>query len=199
MNTDADLALAVLDVSSGKVLEARNSDVRALPGSTVKPFLPARGVFPCGRSLRIAGHRLDCTHLVVHGPINGADALLLSCNCYFAALALRVSPEEVRRSLGDFDAQLAASDEQRQLQALGHWGVTASPMRMVRAYRRLLLSGAPAGFSGKTGTTRDAAWFAGWAPAEAPRIVAAVMTGGRGVTDAEPAAREIFQKWLRSH
>jgi len=191
-------AYAILDAASGKLIDSRNPDVSALPGSTVKPFLPKTGaVFPCRRTLRIGQHRLDCTHPPVYGPVGETDALALSCNCYYAALALRLPPADLKHALVDFDAQLAATLEQRQLLALGHWGVTATPLRLARAYRKLLMTGAPAGFTGKTGTTQDAAWYAGWAPPEKPKLVAAVMTGGRGAIDAEPAARKLLAKWLR--
>lgn len=190
-------AFAVLDARDGRVLEVKNEEANSLPGSTVKPFIPTRGVYPCHGKLTIAWHRLDCTHLKVYGPVNGIDALTLSCNNYFAALALRMKPQELQQSLHEFNAQLAATDDQRQLQALGYWGVLTSAIQLARAYRRLLITAPPPGFVGKTGTTRDAAWYAGWQPAEKPRIVVAVLTGGRGITDAYPAAREIFEKWLR--
>ncbi len=106
-------------------------------------------------------------------------------------------PEELRKALSPFNAQLATTNDQRQLQAIGYWGVSTSALDLARAYRKLFLTGPPPSFNGKTGTTRDAAWYAGWAPEEKPRIVVAVMTGGRGITDAYPAARAIFEKWLR--
>jgi stage II sporulation protein D len=55
--------------------------------------------------------------------------------------------------------------------------------------------------SGKTGTTSTPdrrstrAWFAGWAPAEKPEIVAVVfLDQGRGGGDAAPVAREVFAR-----
>lgn len=191
-------AFAVLDAASGRLLEAKNENATALPGSTVKPFIPTKGrVFPCPGKLTIAGRRFDCTHPKTFGPINGTDALSLSCNHYFATLALRLKPEELRSALSEFNSQIAATDDQRQLQAIGYWGVSTSALGLARAYRRLLLSKAHPELHGKTGTTRDAAWYAGWEPVDRPRVVVAVMTGGRGITDAYPAAREIFNQWLR--
>lgn len=191
-------AWAVLDAETGALLDVRNELVSALPGSTVKPFLNASGVFPCRGALRIGGHRLDCTHPRTAAPLTGDEALVLSCNHYFAALALRTQPRDQQRALVAFNATLAATDEQRQLQALGHWGVAATPLAMARAYRELLrgerwklLDG------GKTGTTAQAAWFAGWAPRERPRFVAAVMTGGRGSVDARPFAEALLSRWAR--
>lgn len=47
--------------------------------------------------------------------------------------------------------------------------------------------------AGKTGTTRDVAWFAGFAPAARPRVVIVVMVErGSGGGDAAPVARELF-------
>jgi cell division protein FtsI/penicillin-binding protein 2 len=57
--------------------------------------------------------------------------------------------------------------------------------------------------AGKTGTspapgrTRTHALFAGWAPADAPQIVAAVFVSrGSGGADAAPVARMLFEKYL---
>ena len=190
-------AFAVLDAGTGRVLEAKRADSRALPGSTVKPFLPVRGVYPCHGALRIGGHRLDCTHLPVSMPLDPVQALALSCNCYFSQAILAVPPEQARQALRDFEPELATTVEQRQLQALGHWGVSATPLRLVRAYRALWQRDPSRISGGKTGTTAQAAWYAGWAPVDQPRIFVAVMTGGRGATDAQPAAQELIAKWLR--
>jgi penicillin-binding protein 2 len=70
-------------------------------------------------------------------------------------------------------------------------------------------------FAGKTGTAqvirkakqvaapgwhprRDHAWFAGWAPADAPQIAVVVLIehGGKGGTEAAPVAREIIESYL---
>ena len=194
------LAFALLDARSGRLLEERQAEVRAWPGSTVKPFVPAIGRFPCRRQLRIGAHQFPCRHPPAYGPLDRMDAVMLSCNCFFAAAALAIPPGRLQRALWEFDARLAATNEQRQLQALGHWGVSASPLSLARAYRRLALADSEAeplapGFSGKTGTTAGAAWYAGWFPPEAPRLVIAVLTSGRGATDARPAAEEILARW----
>jgi cell division protein FtsI/penicillin-binding protein 2 len=53
--------------------------------------------------------------------------------------------------------------------------------------------------AGKTGTTNEGAWFAGYAPAQTPRVVVTVFAEqGRGGSDAAPAAREAFAWWQRS-
>jgi hypothetical protein len=189
-------AYAILDVRDGRVIDAHSEQVRALPGSTVKPFLPLDGVAVCHGPLRIGTHRLDCTHPPALGPIGGRDALMLSCNHYFAAVALRMSPEDLRQALRDFAPSLAFTDDQRRLQALGHWGVSTTPLFLARAYRRLLVSDRDRLVrEGKTGTTAQGAWFAGWYPPFSPRLVGAVLTGGRGFDNARPLAMRLFEKW----
>ncbi len=47
---------------------------------------------------------------------------------------------------------------------------------------------------------RDHAWFAAWAPAEAPRIVVAVLVehGGHGSSAAAPVARKLMAEFFRN-
>jgi cell division protein FtsI/penicillin-binding protein 2 len=107
--------------------------------------------------------------------------------------------------------------------ALGEANILVTPLEIVFAYRKLalqrkLLDGLaaateygtarlarPAGMAvaGKTGTSLDAAsgqahaWFAGYAPVDAPRIVVVVfLEQGAGGRDAAPVARELFQTLL---
>lgn len=192
-------AYAILDVRDGRVIDAQQERLSALPGSTVKPFLPLDGVAVCHGALRIGAHRLDCTHPRALGPIGGRDALVLSCNHYFATVALRMSPEELRQALHEFAPSLAYTDDQRRLQALGHWGVSTTPLMLATAYRRLLMTDREKLVrAGKTGTTAQGAWFAGWHPPTAsPKVVGAVLTGGRGHDDARPEALRLFEKWSR--
>lgn len=120
-----------------------------------------------------------------------------------------------------------ANAEERCLLAIGEANILVTPLELLYAYRRLALlnpipapvlaglKGAaaygtarlaqPPGMSvaGKTGTSIDPAagqahaWFAGFAPAEAPRIVMVVfLEGGTGGRDAAPVARELFRAAL---
>ena len=118
-----------------------------------------------------------------------------------------------------------ASLEQRQLLALGESNILVTPLGMLAAYRKLALKRPPGvaealeaaaeygtarlarppgvRVAGKTGTASDPrsgqihAWFAGYAPAEAPRIVVVVfLERGAGGRDAAPIARELFQAAL---
>lgn len=119
--------------------------------------------------------------------------------------------------------QPAAAGSQSQLQALGERRVTVTAAGLAMAYRGLALGGAGpviegledaveygtgqrarvAGLAvaGKTGSLRTesgklVAWFAGFAPSRAPRVVVAVMLQGRsGGADAAPVAGRILAAW----
>lgn len=113
--------------------------------------------------------------------------------------------------------------EARQLLALGEANILVTPLEIVFAYRKLALQrrllaeltaateygtarlARPPGMAvaGKTGTSLDLAsgqahaWFAGYAPADSPRIVVVIfLEQGTGGRDAAPVARELFQTLL---
>jgi cell division protein FtsI/penicillin-binding protein 2 len=177
--------------------------------------------FPCTGSLQIAGRSFACSHPRVAGSLDLPAALAYSCNEYFAAASRRVRPAVLAgtlRRLG-LEARVPASADGAALLALGMEGVTCTAAELAQAYRRLaalrlrpvvegLLEAATSGTArlaapkgvevcGKTGTSGRAAVFGGWAPAAAPRLVVAVMVpGGRGGTDAAPVARELFERFL---
>jgi cell division protein FtsI/penicillin-binding protein 2 len=115
------------------------------------------------------------------------------------------------------------SVEARQLLALGEANIVVTPLGLVSAYRKLALMKKPAALqegleaataygtarlaqppgirvAGKTGTASDPgsgavhAWFAGYAPAAAPRIVLVIfLEQGTGGRDAAPIAGELFR------
>ncbi|HUH63701.1 MAG TPA: penicillin-binding transpeptidase domain-containing protein [Terracidiphilus sp.] len=253
----------VLEVRSHRVLASYRLDVAArrvaAPGSSIKPFtlmalleagkLDGHTTLMCRRSLSIAGRRLDCTHPDVKQPLDPAAALAYSCNSYFTAVALRLTPTQLHDSLlrdgfasatslasaeAAGEVALAQSPAQQQLQAIGEWGVKVTPLEMARAYRQLallqtkhdakldpLFAGleqsvtfgmgraaqpeAAMKVAGKTGTAPadegpwTHAWFAGYAPAEDPEIVAVVfLEKGRGGSDAASVARAIFTAFAQS-
>ena len=161
-------AAVVLNVHSGRVLASSHLDVAArrvaAPGSSIKPFtllalleagkINRQTALVCKRSLSISGHKLDCSHPETSQPLDPAAALAYSCNSYFTAVALRLSPDELRNSLvrdgfasvSGIEANevagsvaLAQSPEQVQLQAIGEWGVVVTPLELLRGYRRLAL------------------------------------------------------------
>lgn len=115
-------------------------------------------------------------------------------------------------------AELARTPEELQLQALGLEAVALTAFALPRNYRRLALEGGSAGglrraltegtaqaagvegieIAGKTGTSRDGAWFGGFAPAARPAVALAVFQpGGLGPRDAAPVAAKLF-RWARS-
>jgi len=207
--------------------DLRARRVLAAPGSAVKPLVLAamtqRGAAHCGRKLVVAGRRLDCTHTVPASDVDAETALAASCNCWFALRARAVEPAMLHTALlrAGAEARLAQTPDELALQALGLEGVRFTPMALAEAYRGLagsrdaVLRGGLeravregtaqlAGLNGltvagKTGTSREGAWFAGFAPAQAARVVVtAYVPGGRGGADAAPAARAIFEWWQRS-
>jgi penicillin-binding protein 2 len=158
----------VLDVHSGRMLAAYHADVAARrvarPGSSVKPFtllallqtgkVDAHTALVCKRPLTIAGHKLDCTHPDIPEPLGPAAALAYSCNSYFTNVAKRLTSEQLRDTFGRAGfgsltrlqrneasgfVALAQSPEELQLQAIGEWGVSVTPLELARAYRDLAL------------------------------------------------------------
>ncbi len=121
-----------------------------------------------------------------------------------------------------------ATVETRQLLAIGESNILVTPLELVYAYRRLALDGnrpeavlrgleaaaeygtarlaQPPGLkvAGKTGTALDPAdgqahaWFAGFAPARAPRMALVIfLERGVGGRDAAPIAGELFRVALQ--
>lgn len=161
-------AVVVLDAASGKILAKSNMEVAAQrlaqPGSTLKPFvlmelLASGRVKPeqrlvCRRPLLIGGRRMDCSHPESVDTFDAPDAIAYSCNSYFAEMATRLSGEELAQvyhragltsptGLAPAEAvgvlTEARDEPQRQLQALGDWGVLVTPLELLAAYRSLAL------------------------------------------------------------
>jgi cell division protein FtsI/penicillin-binding protein 2 len=199
------------------------------PGSAVKPFtlralLPLRPVpVACRGGTRVDGRELRCTHLVSPAPLDAEEALAVSCNAWFAESALLLRPDQLANSLrwGGADVRAVSTREELQMQALGMQRVLFTPHAMAAGFRKLALEGNPAiragleravsegtaraaspgglPVAGKTGTTREGCWFAGWAPSGSARIVVAVyLQTGRGALDAAPVAGEVFAAWRDS-
>ncbi len=156
----------VVDVRTDRILASYHPAVAARrvvhPGSSLKPFtlltllrsgkVDAHTSLICKRPLTIAGHRLDCPHPATQQPFDPAMALAYSCNFYFTSVATRLSPAELREGLvragfgettGLFaneaagEVALAGSTEQLQLQAIGEWGVSVTPLELLHGYRDL--------------------------------------------------------------
>ncbi len=156
----------VVDVQSGRVLAAYHLDVASRrvvhPGSSIKPFtllallqagkLDAHTALMCRRTVAIGGHKLDCTHPATQEPLVPASALAYSCNSYFTSVATRLTPAQLRDSLvrSGFSSPtgvspqevagsvaLAHSPEELQLQAIGEWGISITPLELLHGYRDL--------------------------------------------------------------
>lgn len=159
---------AVVDIDSGRLLASYRLEVAARtlasPGSTLKPFtlatlLESRKLTPetslvCRRRVRIGGQSLDCTHVESVEPLDPVAALAYSCNYFFAQqtrlLDAREFAEALRRSglssptgLAEDEAmgrvRIPGSEEEKQLEALGHSGVETTPLGLLMAYRQLAL------------------------------------------------------------
>lgn len=158
----------VIDVATSKVLAAYHLDVAAervaLPGSSIKTFtlialldagkINEQTTLMCQRSLTVGGHQLNCTHPDVKQPFDPATALAYSCNTYFAQLATRLSPSELRDNFVKFgfaaptglapnevagSIPLTTNQTELQLQAIGEGGVHVTPLELLRAYQNVAL------------------------------------------------------------
>ncbi len=179
------------------------------------------GPFPCPGPLTVAGRNFACSHPRTALPLDLPTALAYSCNNYFAAAAARLRAEHLAATLRrrGLEARAPGSPESQVLLALGSAGIACTALELAQAYRRLasfrlrpvgkgLQEAATSGTArlarparrvdicGKTGTGRFAL-FAGWAPAANPRVIlAAIVPGGRGGTEAAPVARDLFERFL---
>jgi cell division protein FtsI/penicillin-binding protein 2 len=205
----------VLDEQSGAVLASVREAQTANPGSAIKPLLLAyalqHGIVHaettvyCRRQLKVGSRSLPCTHPADIAVFTAETALAESCNTWFAAMGQRFSGAQLEAALQATHLPHAsmqnADVEPRQLAVLGLRGVTASPLLLAEAYRRLLQSTERSGtvvqglrdsvrygmanqagvrgmeILGKTGTASNPgeAWTHGWfAGALAGRLVVVV-------------------------
>jgi cell division protein FtsI/penicillin-binding protein 2 len=161
-------AVVVISAGTGKILAQSHLDVAAQrlaqPGSTLKPFvlmelLSSGRVKPeqrlmCRRPLYVGGRRMDCSHPEGIENLDAPDAIAYSCNSYFAAIANRLSSDELalvfRRAGFTSPTHLASVEAagvvlrardgpELQLQVLGHWGIEVTPLELLAAYRNLAL------------------------------------------------------------
>ncbi len=170
--TAPDARIVVVDIASGRLLAARAlgeaSHTLAAPGSTLKPLVlysliaaghwnPEQRV-ACDRKLVVAGHRLACTHPVAP-PFDAHEALVWSCNSYFAQVARSLKPGDLGRILrptgllgvtglpreqrGGAQPETPAAFREPlttdavQLTFLGVEGIRITPLELAVAYRWL--------------------------------------------------------------
>jgi SpoIID/LytB domain protein len=186
------------DVLAGNWNEARAGSVELKPGSLLKAFtfaaLLESGTYDAAR-------KVQCTE----GALEGEAALAYSCNEYFDDVARRLGAEELTRGYARFGLQYGKpSAKLREL--LPAWKRLVARHRearlapLFRGLRKAVEFGtaryAGAGsvaVAGKTGTMRDTALFAGFAPAEKPKYLLLIhLDGGSGGGDAAPLAGKVF-------
>lgn len=141
-------AAALVEVQSGRRIDAVGTDRVLPPGSTVKPFVLAAllrsgrlrtaDALPCRRQLRISGRTFDCVHPSIVTPMRAETALAYSCNCFVTWAAERFTPGELTAELKHAGFARAGSASPA-LQALGEAGVLVTPMEMAMAYRSLAM------------------------------------------------------------
>ena len=158
----------VVEVSSGKLVAGSRVDSAARrlvqPGSVIKPFVLAAMIDSnvvrastrrkCGRTLRIDGRNLDCSHVDTGETLDPVSALAYSCNSYFAEMAAQLRPADLVQGLTSFgltsSTKLASTEvtgtitrpldrPQLQLLALGEGGIRVTPLETAAAYRKLAL------------------------------------------------------------
>src|ERR1019366_6829363 len=120
---------------------SRRRRSRRCPIGTRPRGLPSR----CGRTSRGAS-RLQ------HQTLHPASALAYSCNSYFTNVAMRLTPAQLRDSFvrSGFSSRtglspdevagnvaLSHSSEELQLQAIGEWGISVTPLELLHGYRDL--------------------------------------------------------------
>ena len=161
-------AAVVLDVATGRLLAKHRLDVASRklvrPGSTAKPFTLAAMIdadivrsqtsVVCRRGLRLAGHTLDCSHVVVPEPMDGTMALAYSCNYFFVHMAESLSADALARTFREAGfasttglapdeavgvVQRPASRESLQLMAVGEDAVQVTPLGLAAVYQKLAL------------------------------------------------------------
>ena len=157
----------MVDVRTRRVLFAHGLREAAqhptYPGSTLKPILllhllrqhridPTMRI-ACTRSQRVRGVLMKCAHDADQTSFDSEEALVWSCNTYFAKAATLFHEGEMEQTLRDYglasetgwakeevrgEIPLAHDVEDREAMALG-LGERVTPLEMLEGYRRLAL------------------------------------------------------------
>jgi SpoIID/LytB domain protein len=145
------VAWAVVDLSTGRMIDSRDLDLVAqpvLPGSLVKVpalvVLLEEGVvdsttrIACPGSDVAAGRRIGCQHVRRTHELDAVEALALSCNVFFARASIRLSREGLDRVLASFSWPSVPADRPLALAASGIQGSPIAGTRLLEGWRALL-------------------------------------------------------------
>lgn len=212
----------LIDVTSGKVLGAYHPEVAgrrlAFPGSAVKPFtlmalldsgkLKPDEKFLCRRNVQVGSRNLSCSHPQTGQPFDAVTALAYSCNDYFTSMAVRLSAAELRDGFvkagfgkktgllpdeATGSMQLTDSREQRQLQAIGEFGVRVTPLELLAAYQHLAMNSTPEGRTVLDGLRASTEY--GMARLAQPKALRVVGKTGTARADEGPWTHGWFVGW----
>lgn len=186
------------DVQAGAWNAPRAEMVEFRPGSLLKAFTFAAwlesGSFDAAR-------KVQCKE----GALEAEAALAYSCNEFFDDVAKRLGAEEMTRGYARFGLQYGKPSVKLR-EMLPAWRRLVARHRearlapLFRGLRKAVEFGTAryAGVknvevAGKTGTMRDTALFAGFAPSEKPKYLLLVhLDRGSGGGDAAPVAGKVF-------
>jgi SpoIID/LytB domain protein len=142
----AGAAYRVIDLATGRTVVSSRDDLLrtpVLPGSILKiatmvAALESGVIGPDSRlaashDVVIAGHRLACSHPPVSRPIGPAEALSISCNGYFAAVAGRLRRESLDAALRQLGLPASSPAVSVQAAALGIEGTRIPAERLLAA------------------------------------------------------------------
>jgi cell division protein FtsI/penicillin-binding protein 2 len=198
----------LLDVRSKHVIAANSvdkmSNILALPGSTLKPFvlaallrtgrLSGKESYRCPGDLRILGREMNCSHPRLEQPVQPDTALAYSCNCFVARVAERFRPGELaielqRSGFGVAGSvRRARSQDAQRLQALGEDGILITVVELASAYRLLSENVQEARYSPVLAGLEEAVQFGTARRAQIAGEAVAGKTGSSYLASGEPVA-----------
>lgn len=149
----AGAAYRVIDLESGRTIAASREDLLrtpVLPGSVLKiatlvAALESQVIGPdtriaCPHDVVVAGHSLACSHAQVGRPLGPAEALALSCNGYFAAVAGRLRRESLDAALRQLGLPASSPAVPVPAAALGIEGTRIPAEQLLAALTRVAVT-----------------------------------------------------------
>ena len=142
-------AYRVIELPSGRVIAEARPDILATPvapGSLMKLAaliaLYEQGFgdvrVACARRVVVDGKPLTCVHPDLHRPLAPDEAIGYSCNCYFGALAQRLSRQSLDAVLVRLGLGPTAPGSPVASAAIGLGGVRATPLQLLEAFLRVV-------------------------------------------------------------